>query len=139
MIRSELVATTARYTGMDPGTVNTVLRGMADVIAATLATGEAVTVSGLAKFTGRLERQSPATSTELHRVVHIVPSSTLTAIVRGERPPPTVPRPPEAQDASAPGPVVAKRTAGVGKRPGPAKKPPTSRGGSGRRKGPSRG
>ena len=121
MIRSELVTKTALYTGVDPETVNKVLRGTADVIAATLSRGEAVTVSGLAKFTGRLERQSPATSTELHRVVHIAPSSTLVAVVRGDRPPPAVP--PLPQDPSAAG---AKRPAGVGKRSGPAKKPPSN-------------
>ena len=122
MIRSELVTKTALYTGVDPETVNKVLRGTADVIAATLASGEAVTVSGLAKFTGRLERRSPATSTELHRVVHIAPSSTLAAIVRGDRPPPAVP--PLPQDPSAAGPGGAKRSEGAGKRSGPAKKPP---------------
>lgn len=138
MIRSELVATTARYTGMDPATVNTVLRGMADVIAATLARGEAVTVSGLAKFTGRLERQSPATSTDLHRVVHITPSSTLTAIVGGARPAPTVPHLVEEQGPSPAGPAVAKRTGGAAKRLSPAKTP-TSRAGSVRKKSSPRG
>ncbi len=129
MIRSELVAKTALYTGVDPETVNKVLRGTADVIAATLASGEAVTVSGLAKFTGRLERQSPATSTQLHRVVHIAPSSTLVAVVRGDRPPPAVPSLP--QDPAATGPGGTRRPAGASKRSGPAKKPPSNSGAAG--------
>ncbi len=129
MIRSELVAKTALYTGVDPETVNKVLRGTTDVIAATLASGEAVTVSGLAKFTGRLERQSPATSTQLHRVVHIAPSSTLAAVVRGDRPPPVVPSLPQDPSAAVPG--GARRPAGDSKRTGSAKKPPSNSGAAG--------
>jgi len=63
--RSQLVKATAAHTGLDAKAVDQVLKGTTEVITAVTAKGEAVTISGFAKF-ARVERaarmgRNPAT------------------------------------------------------------------------------
>ena len=65
MNRKGLISAVAVHTGIEPRAVDTVLRGMTDVIEAVAAQGEQVTISGFAKF-ARVDRparmaRNPAT------------------------------------------------------------------------------
>ncbi|MDQ4134307.1 MAG: HU family DNA-binding protein [Actinomycetota bacterium] len=65
MNRKELVRAVAAHTSLDPRQVDTVLKGMTEVIEAVAAKGEQVTISGFAKF-ARVDRparmaRNPAT------------------------------------------------------------------------------
>jgi DNA-binding protein HU-beta len=67
--RRELVKAVAAHTGVEPKQVDEVVRGMADVITGVVAKGEAVTMSGFAKF-AKVERaarmgRNPATGEQI--------------------------------------------------------------------------
>lgn len=55
MNRSELVKSVAAHTGLEPRTVDSALKGVTEVITAVTSQGEAVTISGFAKF-ARVDR-----------------------------------------------------------------------------------
>ncbi len=57
MNRRELIAAVAAHTEKDVKTVSTVLEGVVDVVTATISKGEAVVLSGFAKF-AKVQRQA---------------------------------------------------------------------------------
>jgi len=65
MNRRELVNAIAAHTDQDKKTVESVLQGFTDVVLATVATGDPVTISGFAKFakvqTSARQGRNPAT------------------------------------------------------------------------------
>ncbi|MGH9187704.1 MAG: HU family DNA-binding protein [Acidimicrobiales bacterium] len=128
MNRRELVAAIGAQAALDNKTVDAALRGLVDVVQASIAKGEPVVIAGFAKF-ARVDRKArmgrnPATGATIRikasRRARVTPLKGLKDIVAGTVKPPRLTAP-----AAKKAPV--KRAAPAAKRAAPAAKAPAAR------------
>jgi DNA-binding protein HU-beta len=124
MNRRELIAAVAAHTEKDAKTVAAVLEGMTDVVSATISKGEAVVLSGFAKFAkvqrqarmGRNPQTGEPVKIKASTKARITPLKGLKDMVAGTT------KPPRLVVAKA---APAKKT--VAKKAAPAKKAPAKK------------
>jgi DNA-binding protein HU-beta len=109
MNRRELITAVAAHTDAEPKTVDAVLRGFTDVVCATVAKGDPVVLSGLAKFAkiqtkarmGRNPATGAAIKIKASKKARITPLKGFKDIVLGAAPAPKLTKPAPAKAAPA--------------------------------------
>jgi DNA-binding protein HU-beta len=131
MNRRELVNAIAAHTDAEPKTVDTVLRGLTDVVLTTVAKGDPVVLTGFAKFAkvqtkarmGRNPATGEAIKIKASKKARITPLKGFKDVVLGAAPAPKLTKPAPAKAASKP--TTARTT--PAKTTNPAAKAPAAR------------
>ena len=122
MNRRELITAIAAHSDAEPKTVDAVLRGFTDVVCATVAKGDPVVLTGLAKFAkiqtkarmGRNPATGAAIKIKASKKARITPLKGFKDIVLGAAPAPKLTKPAPAKAApakAAPAKPASKATA----------------------------